>query len=205
MMWLFTIKTDGTLKARLVGRGDLMHPYVDFDPNAVYCGNVSACSIKMCISIAAKYKLLMRGGDLEGAYLVTRANKDYPVYIKTPQGYTIPAGYCIKAVGNLYGFPPAGQNFSIEFDKCVLECGYKNTPWDLKFFTNGLMVVSAFLSHTVMIFVGLALLRIYLNGIYLSQPLNNTITKSPMPQTRNLLASTLQLIPTLIIILIKHE
>ena len=134
MMWLFTIKTDGTLKARLVGRGDLMQPYVDFDPNAVYCGNVSSCSIKMCLSIAAKYKHIMRGGDLEGAYLVTRANKDYPVHIRTPEGYTVPSGFCIQAIGNLYGFPPAGQNFSIEFDKCVMECGYKNTPWDLKFF-----------------------------------------------------------------------
>jgi Reverse transcriptase (RNA-dependent DNA polymerase) len=134
MMWLFSIKTDGTHKARLVGRGDLMKAYVDFDPDAVYCGNVSSCSIKMCVAIAAKYKLEMRGGDLEGAYLVTRANKDYPVYIKTPQGYTVPPGMCIQAVGNLYGFPPAGQNFSIEFDKCVKECGFTNTPWDLKFF-----------------------------------------------------------------------
>ena len=41
---------------------------------------------------------------------------------------------CIQAVGNLYGFPPAGQNFSKEFDKCRLECGYLNSPWDLKFF-----------------------------------------------------------------------
>ena len=87
MMWLFSIKTDGTQKARLVGRGDLMKPYVDFDPNAVYCGNVTACSIKLAITIAAKYRLVMRGGDLEGAYLVTRANADYPVHIKTPQGY----------------------------------------------------------------------------------------------------------------------
>lgn len=134
MMWLFSIKTDGTYKARLVGRGDLMKAYIDFDPDAVYCGNVSSCSIKMCMAIAAVYKLEMRGGDLEGAYLVTRANKDYPVFIKTPQGYTIPEGMCMQAVGNLYGFPPAGQNFSIEFDKCVRECGFENTPWDLKFF-----------------------------------------------------------------------
>ena len=87
MMWLFAIKTDGTYKARLVGRGDLMIPGIDFDPDAVYCGNVCACSIKMCLCIAAKYKLTMRGGDLEGAYLVTRANHDFPVFIKTPQGY----------------------------------------------------------------------------------------------------------------------
>ena len=78
----------------------------------------------------------MRGGDLVGAYLVTRANKDYAVYIKTPQGLEmdVPAGYCIQAVDDLYGFPPAGQNFSIEFDKCVKEMGYLNTPWDLKLF-----------------------------------------------------------------------
>ena len=134
MMWLFNIKTDGTKKARLVGRGDMMIPWVDFDPNAVYCGNVSSSSIKMALTIAANYKLIMRGGDLVGAYLVTLANPDFPVYIQTPQGYTIPKGKCIQAVGNLYGFPPAGQNFSKEFDKCVNECGYKNTRWDPKLF-----------------------------------------------------------------------
>ena len=134
MMWLFSVKNDGTKKARLVGRGDKMIPNVDFDPEAVYCGNVAACSIKLAMVIAATYKLVMRGGDLVGAYLITRANKDFPVFIITPQGYDVPPGFCIQAVGNLYGFPPAGQNFSIEFDKCLRECGYKNTPWDLKLF-----------------------------------------------------------------------
>ena len=134
MMWLFDIKTDGTRKARLVGRGDMMFPWVDFDPNAVYCGNVAASSIKIALIIAATYKLIMRGGDLVGAYLVTLANPDYPVHIKTPLGYTVDPGNCIQAVGNLYDYSPAGQNFSIEFDKCVTKCGYKNTPWDPKLF-----------------------------------------------------------------------
>lgn len=134
MKWVFTIKNDLSLKARLVGRGDLMKPYVDFDPDAVYCGNVSACSIKIVLTIAAAYGLIMRGGDLVGAYLVTRANEDYPVFIRSPKGYDVPPGYCIQAVGNLYGFPPAGQNFSKKFDECVMKCGYKNTPWDLKLF-----------------------------------------------------------------------
>jgi hypothetical protein len=56
MRWLFNVKTDGTKKARLVGRGDMMIPWVDFDPNAVYCGNVAASSIKMALVIA-----VMRG------------------------------------------------------------------------------------------------------------------------------------------------
>ena len=62
-----------------------MIPWVDFNPKEVYCENISACGIKLVLSLAASYKLLMRGGDLVGAYLVTRANKNYPVYIKTPQ------------------------------------------------------------------------------------------------------------------------
>ena len=134
MMWLFNVKNDGTKKARLVGRGDLMIPLVDFDPDAVYCGNVAACSVKIVITISAMYKLVMKGGDLVGAYLITRASKAYPVFITGTLAYDVPEGFCIQAVGNLYGFPPAGQNFSKEFDKCLAEAGYKNTPWDLKLF-----------------------------------------------------------------------
>ena len=134
MKWIFSIKTDGTYKARLVGRGDLMLPWIDFNPKGIYCSNISACGVKLVLTIAASNKLQMRGGDLVGAYLVTRANKYYPVFINTPKGIEVPPGMCIQAVGNLYGFPPAGQDFSIEFDKCVKEMGYDNTPWDLKLF-----------------------------------------------------------------------
>jgi hypothetical protein len=110
MMWYY--KTDGTKKARLGGRGDLMIPWVDFDPNAVYCGNVAASSITMALVVAAMCKLVMWGGDLGGAYLVKLANPAFPVHLKTPPGYNIAPGMCIPAVSNLYGFPPAGQNFS---------------------------------------------------------------------------------------------
>ena len=134
MMWLFNIKTDGTLKARLVARGDLMKPYVHYHPNDLYCGNVSATSIKIAVAIAAAYKCTMRGGDLEGAYLVTRANEAYPIFIKTPEGYSIPEGMCIQSLGNVYGNPVSGQNFSVTLDKIVKECGYINTPWDPKLF-----------------------------------------------------------------------
>ena len=70
-----------------------MIPWVDFNPKEVYCGNISACGIKLVMSLAASYKLLMRGGDLVGAYLDTRANKDYPVYIKTSPGLEMDTTY----------------------------------------------------------------------------------------------------------------
>ena len=54
-----------------------MIPYIDFDPNAVYCGNVSACSTKIVAKIAAVYRLERRDGDIVGAFLVTKNNPNF--------------------------------------------------------------------------------------------------------------------------------
>jgi hypothetical protein len=101
MMWLFSIKTDGTCKACHVGQGDLMIPLVDFYPDTAYCGNDSACSIKIAMIIAGMYCLVMRGGDLVGAYIITRANPDFTVFIKAPQGYKRRPGFVVQAIVNI--------------------------------------------------------------------------------------------------------
>ena len=59
---------------------------------------------------------------------------EFPVFIKTPEGYTIPHGMCIQAVGNCYGFPTSGQRLSKALDRILFLCGYHHTPWDQKFF-----------------------------------------------------------------------
>ena len=50
MLWNFSIKTNGTYKARLVGQGDLMIPWIDFNPKEVYCDNISACGLKLVLT-----------------------------------------------------------------------------------------------------------------------------------------------------------
>ena len=65
MKWIFSIKTDGTSKACLVLRGDLMIPWVDINPKEIYCGNITACGIKLVLAIAASYKLRMRGEPIK--------------------------------------------------------------------------------------------------------------------------------------------
>ena len=124
LFWLLAIKSGGPYKARLVALGNLMKPGRDFDPNDTYCGNVSAVSIKIALSLASNFNLIMKGGDLKGAYLVTRSNPDYVAYIATPQGYDIPAGYVLVASGNLYGLQVAVHNFSKQFGICVALCGF---------------------------------------------------------------------------------
>ena len=76
MRWIISIKTDGTYKARTTGRGDLILPWIGFNPKEIYCSNISTYGIKLILAFAAFYKLRMRGGDLVRAYLVIRANKD---------------------------------------------------------------------------------------------------------------------------------
>ena len=67
LFWLFAIKSDGRYKAQLVALGNLMKPGRDFDPNDTYCGNVSAVSIKIALSLVSNFNLIMKGGDLKGA------------------------------------------------------------------------------------------------------------------------------------------
>jgi hypothetical protein len=80
-------------------------------------------------TIAAVYRLV---GDLVGAYLITRANPGFSVFITGTLAYDGPDGFCIQAVGNRYGFRPAGQNFSKEFLQMPSRLGYKNTRRDLQ-------------------------------------------------------------------------
>ena len=87
MMWLFSIKADMSLKARLVVKGDLCQPGIDHNPEDVYCGNVTATSIKIFFALSALYGLILRGGDLVGAYLVTLGSKDFGMCMSTPEGF----------------------------------------------------------------------------------------------------------------------
>ena len=132
MKCIFSIKTDGSFKARLVDRGDPMFPLIDFDPKEIYCGNISACRIKLVLAIVSSYKLRVRGGDLVGAYLVSNKSKQaLPSVHQDPQRYRGTTWHVYTSSGQ-YGFPPAGKNY--EFDACVKKMGYHNTPWDLKLF-----------------------------------------------------------------------
>jgi hypothetical protein len=155
MMWLFNIITDGTHKARLVARGDQMIPYIDFDSNAVYCDNVSACSTKIAAKIAATYQLVKRDGDIVGAYLVTRTSPDFKWYIQTPQGYKINDGEVIEAVGNIYGAPTAAASQSAV---TRTHRGISSSS------TSGSTTVLSSSSHTVTTFDGLAAPTRHMSG-----------------------------------------
>ena len=133
MIWLFTYEANFDLKARMVIDGSKYTPGVDFNPDEVYCGNVTATSIKSFFALSALYGLILRGVDLEGAYLVTPGSKKFMLCIVTPAGFIAPKGMILQ-LGNLYGLQSSGRNFSKAVDLIVAKCGYKSTPYDPKFF-----------------------------------------------------------------------
>ena len=105
MMWLFSFKSNSSLKARLVVNGKMCKPGIDYDPDETYCGNVAATSIKIFFVLSALYGLTLRGGDLVGAYLVTPGSKDFLLCMATPEGIIAPKGMVLQVLGNLYGLP----------------------------------------------------------------------------------------------------
>ena len=65
---------------------------------------------------------------------LTPGSKEFMLCIATPPGIIAPKGMILQVLGNLYGLPSSGRNFSKAVDLIVAKCGYKSTPYDLKFF-----------------------------------------------------------------------
>ena len=51
MIWLFSFKTDMTMKARLIFNDVMCKPGLDYNPDETYCGNVAATSIKVFFAL----------------------------------------------------------------------------------------------------------------------------------------------------------
>ena len=135
MIWLFSFKSDISKKARMVIDGSKCIPGLDYNPDEVYCGNVAATSIKVFFALSALYGLTLWEGDLVGAHLVTPGSKDFMLCIAASQGIKAPSGMILQVLGNLYGLPSSGRNFSKAVDAIVTSLGYKSTPFDPKFFS----------------------------------------------------------------------
>ena len=66
--------------------------------------------------------------------MVTPGSKDFMLCMVTPEGIIAPNRMVLQVLGNLYGLPSPGRNFSKTVDAIVLKLGFKNTPYDPKFF-----------------------------------------------------------------------
>ena len=59
MIWLFLLKADMTMKARLVVNGKMCKPSLDYNPDETYYGNIAATSIKVYFTLSTLYGLTL--------------------------------------------------------------------------------------------------------------------------------------------------
>ena len=85
LIWVYKIKRDGTLKARLCVQGSSQLQGPDFDQT--FCAAMRGTSLRVLSSIAASRNLNMRRWDFIAAYLQGTLEAGELIYCHPPQGY----------------------------------------------------------------------------------------------------------------------
>ena len=113
MLWVYKVKRDGTLKARLCVMGSSQKPGVDFDQT--YCATMRAASLRMLTAISAALTLSILRIDFVSAYLQGRLEDGETVYCKQPEGYeTTDANgrpHVLRIEKPIYGLAQAGRRW----------------------------------------------------------------------------------------------
>jgi hypothetical protein len=140
VMWVFTYKfdEDGYLvkyKARLVIRGDLHNSKY----NETYAATLAARIFRALMGIAAYFDLDILQFDAINAF--TNAYLDELVYMKFPDGYTVP-GSCLRVIRALYGLPRSPLLWHGDISKTMVQkLGLRPVPESQCLFTNGKLIV----------------------------------------------------------------
>lgn len=122
--WVFTIKGDGTYKARLVARGDLQDSSTY---NETHSPTLRPEIARTILSQNASLHWYFKQFDFKTAYLNSQLNTE--IYIHPPQGYlkqnTDPAKRVIYQLKRgLYGLKQAGRLWHFEISKTLKNLGY---------------------------------------------------------------------------------
>ena len=117
-------KKDGTAKLRVVARGDLLQPGIDYD--RTFSPTVKHTTLRMASAIGARRNQTVSGADVTQAYPRADWPTDEPtIYAdRFPDGYesTAPDGTPLALeIGNLYGRPTAGRNWYKKASKSLME------------------------------------------------------------------------------------
>ena len=125
--WVFTIKSDGTYKARLVARGDLQD---DSTYDATYSPTLRPEIARSIFAQNVTRSWYFKQFDFKTAYLNSLLNTD--IYIYAPAGYSKHKSksdpnkrVIYKLNRGLYGLKQAGRLWHIELSKTLKKIGYE--------------------------------------------------------------------------------
>ena len=85
LIWVYKVKRDGSLKARLCVQGCSQVPGIDYDQT--FSAAMRSTSLRLLTALASRLDLHMRRWDFVAAYLQGELLPDEVVHCKMPQGY----------------------------------------------------------------------------------------------------------------------
>lgn len=123
--WVFAVKRDENgqvtcYKARLVARGFNQVKGVDYQE--IFSPTTRYDSIRIILSIAAKYNLEMTQFDVKTAFLNGYLDED--IYIEIPEGVNINSKYVLKLNKSLYGLKQASRCWNKRFTEFLKKYGF---------------------------------------------------------------------------------
>ena len=104
---LIGVKSDGTVKARLVYRGDLQVEGLNFDGDNLYAPVLDRVSMRLLLAIGAVHHAFIHSMDVNLAFLY--GSMDDELYMSPPTGIVLPPGKVWKVLKSLYGTKQAPQ------------------------------------------------------------------------------------------------
>ena len=144
--WVLKVKEneDGTVskfKARLVARGFLQVPGIDF--TLTYAPVARLTSVRIIFTIAAANKMLIHQMDVSTAFLYAPLQED--VFVIPPDGYcdSVPQGKAYKLDKAMYGLSQSPRAWNIKLDEFMKkELGMVPTSFDPCIYTrtDGLII-----------------------------------------------------------------
>jgi hypothetical protein len=131
--YIFTRKSDGRYKARLVARGFTQQYGVDYTD--VFSPVVSKNSLRALLALAAVEDWEIHQVDVETAFLNAILEED--LYMEAPNGFGFPPGSVFKLYKSLYGLKQAPRVWNMALNEWLLSLGFKQNVIDTSVYSRG--------------------------------------------------------------------
>jgi hypothetical protein len=91
---------------------------------------VKAATIRVVLQVAASLRLCLRQADVSSAFLHSPLDPDEHIYLKVPDGLSVPSGSVLKLKKSLYGLKQAPKKWNSTIDTYLKEYGFMNSMYD---------------------------------------------------------------------------
>lgn len=122
--WVFTIKSDGRYRARLVAQGFSQVYGIDYFDT--YSPTLQMDSLRILLAVAAFRDWEIHQVDVKTAYLEADLNED--IYIKRPEGMA--GTKYVKLNKSLYGLKQSGRAWYEKLDTKLSSLGFEKSEYD---------------------------------------------------------------------------